>query len=191
MKFALFVFLLLSSSFILHAQDTHFGLKAGLNISSLDVKPGGDYDAKAGLHIGALAHVHLAPHFAVQPEVVYSMQGGKDRGVRWKIDYINVPVLFQYMAGGGFRLQTGPQLGFAVSSKVKSGNVEVDNDDDVNTFDFSWAFGASYLGAGGLGVDARFNIGISNIYEPDFPEVRNRVFQAGIFYQFMSTSRRK
>ena len=92
------------------------------------------------------------------------------------------------MAGNGFRLQTGAQLGFAVSSKVESGDVEVDNNDDVKTFDFSWSFGASYIGAQGLGVDARFNLGITNIYEPDVPEVRNRVFQVGIFYQFMNTT---
>jgi len=191
MKNMLFAILLLGSGLFLNAQDTHFGLKAGLNISSLDVDRGADYSAKAGFHIGALAHVHLAPHFAVQPELVYSTQGGKDGNVKWKINYINVPVLFQYMAGNGFRLQTGPQLGIAASSKVENQNVEVDNSNAVKTFDFSWAFGASYIGAAGLGVDARFNLGVSNIYEPDVPEIKNRVFQVGLFYQFMNTVRRK
>jgi hypothetical protein len=188
MKTILFALLLLGSFIVMRAQDTHFGLKAGLNISSLDVQRGVDYDAKAGFHIGGLAHMHLSPHFAAQPEIVFSTQGGKDGDVKWKINYINVPVLLQYMAGGGFRLQTGPQLGFAVSSKVENGDVEINNNDAVKTFDFSWAFGASYIGAPGLGVDARFNLGISNIYEPDVPEVRNRVFQVGIFYQFMNTT---
>jgi len=188
MKIVLFAALLLGCCILVRGQDTHFGLKAGLNISSLAEDPGADYDAKAGFHIGALAHVHLSPHFAVQPEVVFSTQGGKDRDVKWDINYINVPVLIQYMAGNGFRLETGPQLGFAVSSKVENGNVEVDNDSYVKTFDFSWAFGGSYIGAAGLGVDARFNLGITNIYEPEFPEVRNRVFQVGIFYQFMNTT---
>ena len=188
MKIILFALLLLGSCTLIKAQDTHFGLKAGLNISSLDVDRGADYDAKAGFYVGALAHMHLSPHFAAQPEIVFSTQGGQYHDVKWKINYLNVPVLFQYMAGNGFRLQTGAQLGFAVSSKVESGDVEVDNNDDVKTFDFSWSFGASYIGAQGLGVDARFNLGITNIYEPDVPEVRNRVFQVGIFYQFMNTT---
>ncbi len=170
------------------AQDTHFGLKAGLNISSLDVKNGVDFDAKAGFHIGALAHIHLSPHFAAQPELVYSQQGGKDGNEKWKINYLNIPVLFQFMAGNGFRLQTGPQLGFALSAKIENGDVEIDNKDAVNTVDFSWSFGASYLCPAGLGIDARYNLGISNVNEADFPEVRNRVFQAGIFYQFMNTT---
>jgi hypothetical protein len=188
MKTILFIALLVSFCTFAKAQDTHFGLKAGLNISSLDVKHGVDWDAKAGFHIGGLAHVHLAPHFAVQPELVFSQQGGKDGNDKWKINYLNIPVLLQFMTGTGFRIQTGPQLGFAVSSEFKQGNVEIDNDDDVNTVDLSWTFGASYLCAGGFGIDARYNHGITNIYEPEVPEVRNRVFQLGVFYQFMHTT---
>jgi hypothetical protein len=188
MKATLFTVLLLGFSLLLKAQDTHFGLKGGLNISSLDVKRGGDWDSKAGVHFGGLAHVHLAPHLAVQPEIVFSQQGGEFGNDKWKINYLNIPVLLQFMTGSGFRIQTGPQLGFAISSEVKQGDVEYDNDDDVNTVDFSWSFGGSYLFPGGIGVDARYNHGITNIYEPEVPEVRNRVFQLGIFYQFMATN---
>jgi hypothetical protein len=188
MKITSFIFLFLLINVFAKAQytDTHFGIKAGLNISSLDVKDGVDFDSKAGVNIGALAHVHLTPHFAVQPEVVYSQQGGKDGNDKWKINYVNIPVLLQYMIDNGFRLQTGPQLGIKTSAKIKSGDLEVENH-NVNTFDFSWAIGASYISAAGLGVDARYNIGISNVNDADFPEVRNRVFQAGLFYQFMSS----
>jgi len=191
MKTILSVILLLSLTVLAKAQsaDTHFGLKAGLNISSLDVKDGVDFDSKAGFHIGGLAHVHLSPHFGIQPEIVYSEQGGKDGEDKWKINYLNVPVLFQYMTGSGFRLQTGPQLGFAVSSKIKSGDVERNIKDDVNTVDVSWAIGASYLFPEAIGIDARYNIGITNVNDAETPEVRNRVFQIGLFYQFMNTTR--
>lgn len=188
MKTLLTLVFFLSLFVFAKAQDTHFGLKAGLNISSLDVKDGVDFDSKAGFHIGGLAHIHLSPHFAVQPELVYSEQGGKDGNDKWKLNYINIPVLLQYMGGGGFRVQTGPQLGFAVSSKIKSGDIEQNINSSINTVDFSWSFGASYLFPEGLGVDARYNLGITNVNEADFPEVRNRVFQAGLFYQFMNTS---
>lgn len=191
MKTIFSVIALLSLTALAKAQspDTHFGLKAGLNISSLDVKDGVDFDSKAGFHIGGLAHVHLSPHFAVQPEIVYSEQGGKDGDDKWKINYLNVPVLFQYMAGGGFRLQTGPQLGFAVSSKIKSGDVERNIKDDVNTVDVSWSLGASYLFPEAIGIDARYNIGITNVNDAETPEVRNRVFQLGLFYQFMNSGK--
>ena len=161
------------------SADTHFGLKAGFNISSLDVKDGVDFDSKAGVYIGGLAHVHLSPHFGVQPEIVYSQQGGKDGNDKWNINYINVPVLFQYMTGGGLRLQTGPQLGFAVSSKIKSGDIEQNISDDVKTVDVSWSLGASYLFPEAIGIDARYNIGLTNVNDAETPKVRNRDFQVG------------
>jgi len=193
MKTILSVILLLSLTIAVKAQsaDTHFGLKAGLNISSLDVKDGVDFDSKAGFHIGGLAHIHLSPHFGVQPEFVYSEQGGKDGSDKWNINYLNIPVLLQYMTGSGFRLQTGPQLGFAVSSKIKSGDIEQNIKDDVNRVDVSWALGASYLFPEAIGIDARYNIGLTNVNDAETPKVRNRVFQLGLFYQFMNTSRRR
>jgi hypothetical protein len=190
MKTILSVLFLLCLSVCVKAQsaDTHFGLKAGLNISTLDVKNGIDFDSKAGFYFGGLAHVHLSPHFAVQPEIVYSAQGGKDGEDKWKVNYLNVPVLFQYMTGEGLRLQTGPQIGFAVSSKIKTGDIEQDIKDDVNTVDVSWTLGASYLFPEGVGVDARYNFGLTNVNDAETPEVRNRVFQVGLFYQFMNST---
>jgi len=190
MKIILSIFFLLGLTVVVKAQsaDTHFGLKAGVNVSSLDVKDGVDFDSKAGFHIGGLAHVHLSPHFAVQPELVYSEQGGKDGDDKWKVNYLNIPVLFQYMTGGGLRLQTGPQVGFALSSKIKQGDVETNIKDDVNTVDVSWSFGLSYLFPEGLGIDARYNLGLTNVNDAETPEVRNRVFQAGLFYQFMNST---
>ena len=187
MKTTFLFVLLLSMSVLVKAQsmETHFGIKAGVNVASMDVKDGVDFDSQAGFNVGALAHVHLSPHFAVQPEVVYSQQGGKDGNDKWKINYVNVPVLAQYMAGNGFRFETGPQLGIKASSKIKSGDVEVENH-DVNTLDFSWAIGASYITSANVGLDARYNVGLTNINTASSPEVRNRVFQVDLFYQFMN-----
>ena len=184
--FCIVATVLLSVLFV-GAQQTHFGLKAGVNIASVAIDGGDDYDSKAGLHIGGLAHIHITNHFALQPELVYSMQGGKDEDpdVKLKLNYINVPLLAQYMTNDGFRLQTGPQLGFLVTAKSKVGDVEVDRDDDLSSLDFSWAFGVGYLFPSGFGLDARYNLGISNISDDESFEAKNRVFQFGVFYQFM------
>ena len=176
------------------AQETHFGLKAGLNISSLNVSPGPEYNSKAGLHIGGLAHIHLSRNFALQPEVVYSMQGGeRDDDVKLKFNYINIPLLVQYMTENGFRLQTGPQLGLLVSAKSENGDVEVDVKDSFTSTDFSWAFGAGYLFPSGFGLDARYNLGISDVWDATSAKIKNSVFQFGVFYQFMhgNTTKRK
>jgi hypothetical protein len=168
------------------SQNIHFGLKAGLNVASINQSDGNDWDSRTGFHAGVLAHIHVSDHFAVQPEVLFSQQGGKQGGMKARLNYINVPVLAQYMFHNGFRLQTGPQLGLAISAKRKFGDVEVNIEDQINTAEFAWLFGASYLFVKcGFGLDARFNLGISNIYETESPEGHNRVFQFGVFYQFM------
>lgn len=176
------------------AQETHFGLKAGVNIASLSVSPGTDHNSKAGLHVGGLAHIHLSKNFALQPELVFSMQGGqREDDVKWKLNYINIPLLVQYMTENGFRLQTGPQLGLLVSAKSENDDVEVDIKDAFTSTDFSWVFGAGYLFPSGFGVDARYNLGISDVWDASSAKVKNSVFQLGVFYQFMhrNTSKRR
>jgi hypothetical protein len=170
---------------IVTAQETHFGIKAGVNLSSVDITNSDDFKSKAGIHIGGLAHIHINDHFALQPELVYSMQGGKDGNEKLKLNYINIPVLAQYMTHEGLRLETGPQLGFLTSAKSKIDGVEIDQKDNLNSVDFSWTFGAGYLFPSGFGIDARYNHGISNVSDDNSFEARNRVFQFGLFYQFM------
>lgn len=171
-------------SLLATAQSAQLGIKAGVNASSIKVSGSTDFESKAGFYAGGLAHVHITPHFAVQPELVFSMEGGKNGNLIRRQNYIDLPVLAQYMTNTGFRLQTGPQLGFLVSAKNKMGNVEVDVKDGMKAADLSWSFGASYLSKMGLGVDARYNLGITNVNESESPEARNMVFQVGAFYQF-------
>lgn len=176
---------------LVFGQHVELGLKAGLNISNLNRK-NFDYSPKVGAHAGLLAHIHLTKHWAIQPELVYSMEGASYDGagnIEHKVnaDFINVPVLVQYMAGSGFRLQTGPQLGFLVSVKdaVKNGNT-VNVKDNFAPVNFSWAVGAGYLTDFGLGFDARLNLGLSDINDiTGARKVHGSVVQLGVFYQFM------
>ncbi|MEO5564257.1 MAG: porin family protein [Chitinophagaceae bacterium] len=176
------VLLLVTTLFAQHS-NVHFGIKAGANFASM--KNGEiNTDSKAGLNVGGLAHIHLSKTFAIQPEVVFSMQGGThENGDKNKFNYLNVPVLAQYMFGEGFRVQTGPQLGLLLSAKNEINGVEVDIDDLLKKSDFGWAFGASYITKQGIGIDGRYNLGITSISKNDF-ELKNRVWQVGLFYQF-------
>jgi hypothetical protein len=188
----LFVFgLALLAATAIYAQrpTTHFGIKAGVNLANLEIEDAADGDHRTGFHVGGLAHIHISRQFAIQPELVFSLQGREQTiaGTEYRnnLSYINVPILAQYMIGDGFRLQTGPQLGILVSAENKVNDIESDVKDSYKTPDFSWSFGASYLTNVGLGFDARYNLGISNIYDVGNTEVRNRVWQIGVFYQFM------
>jgi hypothetical protein len=181
------VLLVMTAFSLLHAQETHFGLKAGVNISSATVDPGDNYGSKVGFHGGGLAHIHISRSFAIQPEVVFSMQGGERKDeAKFKFNYINIPVLAQYMTQNGFRLQTGPQLGILTSARrvERGGDVERNVKENMKNIDFAWVFGAGFLFPGGVGIDARYNLGLTDIWETS-TEVKNSVFQLGLFYQFM------
>lgn len=173
----------------LSAQHVNFGIKGGLNLYTINNDNDAEYDYKAGFNLGALGHIHLAKQWALQPEIVYSLQGAmiNTGNVETKINlgYINVPVLFQYMFDNGFRLQAGPQLGFLVSAKSKTGSLAVDIKDNLKTVDFGLGVGAGYVHTpSGFGVDARYNFGLSNINDNDNDKLYNRGFQLGVFYLF-------
>lgn len=174
-----------------HDANVAFGLKGGVNVTNLHFQnnSSADPDSKISFHAGGLAHIHVSKYFAVQPELMYSGQGYKysssNATTRARLHYINLPVLAQFMVGDGFRIETGPQLGILAGANQKTGNVSVDIKDNLKTLDFSWALGVGYVTPSGFGVDVRYNLGISNINDvKNTGSVNNRVFQAGVFYQF-------
>jgi hypothetical protein len=113
-----------------NAQDVHFGLKAGLNASSLNYNNNSDMQTKIGFNAGLLAHIHTSNKFwAVQPEIYYSQEGAKSKSnsnVSADLGYLNIPVLVQYMFDNGFRIEAGPQVGFLMNAKTKVGNNSTD-----------------------------------------------------------------
>jgi hypothetical protein len=89
------------------------------------------------------------------------------------------------MFDNGFRLQAGPQLGFLTSAKSKNNNNITDNKNDLNPIDFGVSIGASYVfPPTGFGIDARYNLGLSNINKNGTVNSTNRGIQLGIFYIF-------
>jgi len=190
-KISLFLCTLFISAFIF-AQQATIGLKAGLNVSNLSNSTGYDMGSKLGLNGGLLAHIHLNPSLALQPEAVYSSQGAKytitGTEHTLSLNYINIPVQLQYMFNNGFRVQTGPQVGFLAGVKDKVNDEETGyfTSQDFKTVDFSWTAGLGYLSTSGIGVDARYNFGISDINNVGSNVLHNNVFQLGLFYMLHS-----
>jgi len=163
------------------AGHVNLGIKGGINMYNVYNDNNTKYDQLTGYHFGLLGHIHLNSQWAIQPELVYSAQGAKSGDTKYKLDYINVPVLLQYMFDNGFRLQAGPQLGFLVSA---------DNKDDLDPIDFGVGIGVSYVvPSTGFGIDARYNLGLSNINKDDVVKSTNRGLQLGVFYIFGHNTR--
>ena len=173
-----------------NAQDNHVepGIKVGLNLAQIKEENSDYSDMLAGFHLGGLVHIHLTRHLAIQPELVFSSQGSKQTFSNiiytTRLNYINIPVLFQYMLGTGFRFQTGPQLGVLLSAKDKHGSITDNIISNCKRYDFAWVLGMSYIMKSGLGFDTRYNVGLTSIYTSAYPKHFNRVFQFGVLYQF-------
>lgn len=191
-KFSLFLTAIFLSSALLAQTQAKIGLKAGLNVANFNLEEDEANDARLGLHAGLLAHIHLAPQWALQPEVVYSGQGTELGDNKFKLDYINVPLMIQYMFDNGFRLQAGPQLGFLLNAKIENNGSDFENTEDYKKTDVGIGAGVGYLSYSGFGIDARYNFGLSNINDFDpSNKITNRVFQIGVFYMFDSQHKAK
>jgi len=154
----------------------NLGIKGGVNLYNINSDDDTQFEQITGYHFGLLGHIHLSSQWALQPELVYSSQGAEYGEIRYNLDYVNIPVMLQYMFDNGFRLQAGPQLGILVSA---------DNKDDLNPTDISVGFGMSYVvPSTGFGIDARYNMGLTNINKDDAVKSTNRGFQFGLFYIF-------
>lgn len=163
-----------------------FGLKGGMNVSSLTgdvINP----KAKVGMHFGALVQVSLSEYFSIQPEVVYSLEGNKSSGgnqnINTNLNMLNIPVMLQYEIVDGFLLEAGPQIGFFLSAKQKAGNQSVDIKNVVKGTNFGMGVGAGWRHDSGFGVGARYNFGLSNIYNGQGnAKIKSNAFQISLYY---------
>jgi len=181
MKKLLFI-ALFSMAFISNAQEVSFGVKAGVNFASVNGDDIEDIDGRTGLHIGAVAKIGFSELLAIQPEVVYSAQGFTgDEDVTAKLDYINIPIMLDLTLAEGFSLQGGPQFGINVTGELDNGDETVDID-DVETMDIAVGIGAQYKLPMGLFFQARYVIGVNDIF--DETDAKNSVISlsAGWFF---------
>lgn len=113
-----------------------FGVKAGMNVSSLSKDQDNDKQkSKIGFNAGVFANIPLSEQFSLQPEVLYNGLGAKvenDREVAVvgtstktrttftkSLSYLSVPVMFQYNALPNLYLEAGPEFGFLLGGKDK------------------------------------------------------------------------
>lgn len=181
-------------SFRAQAQ-IEFGAKGGLNITNIVGKDVA-YKSKAGIHIGGFAGIPLTKQFTLQPELVYSTQGGKwdsKDGGKTMLNYLQVPVLVKYTSRIGLFAETGPHIGFLLSAKDKYDGESNDIKKYLKTTDIGWQFGVGYRITPSLGANIRYNTSFTNFYvgedDGDTWKERNSVLQIGVYYILHRTKR--
>ncbi len=178
-----------------NAQSVRYGVKAGLNVSNVsNLEADIDYGSRTAYHLGAMAEIGLTRQFAVQPEILYSVQGVKAKEGKatatLNLSYINVPVMAKYYVVNGLSLEAGPQIGFLTTAQEKLEGVgEESGTNDIKKYvkkvDFGLNFGASY-DYQNFNLGVRYNLGLTDIAkERDGGDAnKNGVFQVSLGYFF-------
>lgn len=168
------------------AQKWTPGIKGGLNISDVS---GFDGDNRLSGHIGLFFHGRINRMWSIQPEILYSGQGQRylviPRGTTTlALNYIQIPLIFQFHPVRQLYLEFGPQIGFLLSANMKDDNNKSEIDQYFKKVDAAIALGAGIQVTRALGFYARYNAGIADISKDTNPllyrDNYNRVGEIGL-----------
>jgi hypothetical protein len=183
-------------------KKARFGVHAGANISSVNSKItysnlGTSYSTElpfssiTGFVGGVHAEVYLGNHFYLQPELAYSQLGAKAVSlisdtttpsgkleVKSILHYVVLPVLVKYrLPKTGASIFIGPQYGYLLSTTNKINNTTINEEDKSNyKSDLSGIVGAEYYFPAGLGISARYQLGITTIQKPEYVDISDLPF---------------
>lgn len=180
--------------------------KVGGTISWLSNMPSYG-DIKKSIYAGALAgaefEYQVAQPFSLAAGVNFAMQGCQWDDVKIgskeykdpkiELTYLNVPVVANIYLFKGFAIKAGVQVGFLLSAnykeEMKEGNTTTKTDmkikDDCKTVDISIPMGVSYqVPTIPIYIDARYNLGLTNINKDGDYSTKNRVIQLTVGYKF-------
>ncbi len=176
-----------------HAQVS-IGIKGGLNFANVNTtSPSTAYNSRTGYHAGAFVLIKLAK-FGIQPEVIYSQQGTTVQFNGSNFDsnfsYLNIPIIAKLYVIGGFNLQAGPQFGFLMSATGPVNNNGTVTSQDIKSSlsgsDVSVAMGAGFDIPFGMSIDARYNLGVTDINNTSSPTaIKNQVFQLSVGFKIL------
>jgi hypothetical protein len=182
------------------------GLKAGPNFAKIntDASASENYKSRTGFHGGAFVLIK-ATKIGIQPEILFSQQGSKvtinNKDYESNFSYINVPIIIKLYTVAGINLQAGPQFGFVNSAKAPvistvAGQQQVtatDVKDLAKKSDFTLALGAGWDLPFGLTIDARYNLGLSKIYDKapttQTENAKNQVIQVSLGYKIFKVGK--
>lgn len=186
------------------SESMSFGVKGGYNLSNMQIF-GNQLDSKSYFYAGIVAEQPLSPKLGVQAEVLYTQLGGKDSypwfqvigtdlvemgntNYEYQFNQIQVPISLKYYFIPNLSASAGMNLGFNLSSKVKTdNNFNSTNDNSVhsiktlNLFPF---LGAEYKINEKFFVDARYNFNFIEMNKTNTIPIKAGFLQAGVGYRF-------
>ncbi len=152
------------------------GVRAGANMATITGKDVSGVKSMTSFYAGVYKEFAVVPElFFIQPELQYSMQGYKANDTNYTIGYLQLPVMARVYMLKTISLEAGPQIGYKI-------NDNLENNDDLNSFDASVAGGLGFNFPMGLSLSARYVHGLTNIYKDT--DAKHQVIQLGASFKF-------
>ena len=201
MKKILITLLMTTAVITVKAQNFHFGIKTGINLSKetkTEVErqvQDFDKEFRKGFHIGGIVTYSINKQWELEGNLMYSQQGYKEHLFSIKnnrtiysirSNYINLPIAIKYYPLEHLYIEMGPQIGFFISKKHKiqgEGNITKYIPLKPNHIDLSLFCGLGYKFSNNIFLEARYIHGLNNTYK-NVTLSQNRNIQISIGYLF-------
>lgn len=88
---------------------------------------------KAGIFAGGFVNLQVTEHSAFQMELEYFQKGSREnpdstngyQQYLFRVNYVELPVFYQYIAGKRFKFEVGPSLGFFINYYEENNYYEI------------------------------------------------------------------
>lgn len=173
------------------SQD--FGIKAGINFSTLSSEFSEyhrDIETQYAVrwHLGLVKEFSIGTQFSLQPELLYSREGGVatvdineedlvlSSEEKIKLSYLSLPIMLKFNITDGLDLEAGPQIAYLLGAENKykissilgggvmykeSGTQNIK--EEVKPVSVGLNLGLGYALSRDLFLQARYHLGLSNI----------------------------
>ena len=186
--------ILMCSSFVGFSQilpSFQFGVKAGTNLSKLSTENTFSSDNRAGYYAGiwtriGAAGIHLQPELYLSGKNTTLKDAATGLENDIKFTSLDLPILVGTKigaAGIGVRLNTGPVVSFILNDDQSFGQAAGSAfRGNFKGQNFAWQFGAG-LDIKNLGIDVRFEQGLSKIGKDGYDDTKLSLFTVGLAYK--------
>jgi len=165
--------------------QTSVGIKGGLNFGHLS---GFNGDARTSGHLGVFINHPISNKWSIQPELLYNGKGthyfdaGEERTIA--LDYISIPVMFQYNAARQLYFEFGPELGLLASAQDKGPRGDnINAKPDFRNNEIALNLGIGFEATNKLGFYGRYSFGLTDVSLFDNIVDHTQTAQLGVSYK--------
>jgi len=181
--------------------QTEAGIKAGVNIASVNDIGIEESDAKFFFHGGLMMNIGIGKEFLFRPELLFSGKGAKFPATTFSgpatlhLNYLSVPLMGGIKASPNLTFLVGPEFSFLLKANSIFDGEDHDVSDNFRKFDSGIAGGIACSFTSQIGAEFRYSHGFQDLSDVILTDALgneigrsrvggNRVFQFSLFYLF-------